>query len=267
MKKALMYLLLALGITLGVLFIGGAVMGFIAGFVDAMHENEVGTTSTMSMMTVGGVCMILALCLILHWVFLHLGFASYSEGRIPRPVRWKVILGIILAMAGMAVLNCIVYNPIAEPDGTLLTESDNKMREFFIWMKAHPYTSILMMIIIEATANLVICGAVLREILEWKHRPAIVITVYAVIMAFISISVSRPLLIIPAMMMAQLEGWVFEYSRSVIPVIIGDVVFWIVMLCLMGTFFSGWWLLPVAVLIVGGTILTLKVMEPYKPID
>jgi membrane protease YdiL (CAAX protease family) len=134
-------------------------------------------------------------------------------------------------------------------------------------MKTHPLVSIPMIIVIEATANLVIYGAVLREILEWKHRPAIVITVYAIIMVLVSKLYNSPLLILPAFMMAMLEGWVYEYSRSVIPVIIGDVVFWLVWLFLMGTVLSGAWFILVALLMVPGACITLRLMEPYKPID
>ena len=43
MKKALMYLLLALGITLGVLFVGGAVVGFVTGFIDGQKLSDLGT--------------------------------------------------------------------------------------------------------------------------------------------------------------------------------------------------------------------------------
>ena len=49
-----MYLLLAFGIILGVLFVGGAVIGFVAGFIDGFQGNETGTTSVLNMMTVGG---------------------------------------------------------------------------------------------------------------------------------------------------------------------------------------------------------------------
>ena len=267
MKKALMYLLLAFGIILGVLFVGGAVMGFVAGFIDGFQGNETGTTSVLNMMTVGGCCMILVLALVLNWVFLRLGCASYSVGRIPQNVRWKVILALAMAMAGLAVLYCIVYNPIIEPDGTIITEQDSTTRKTFLWMKTHPLVSIPMIIVIEATANLVIYGAVLREILEWKHRPAIVITVYAVIMVLVSKLYSSPLLILPTFMMAMLEGWVYEYSRSVIPVIIGDVVFWLVLLFLLGTVLSGAWFVLVALLVIPGACITLRLMEPYKPID
>ena len=117
-----MYLLLAFGIILGVLFVGGAVMGFVAGFIDGFQGNETGTTSVLNMMTVGGCCMILVLALVLNWVFLRLGYASYSVGRIPQKVRWKVILALAMAMAGLAVLYCIVYNPIIEPDGTIIDD-------------------------------------------------------------------------------------------------------------------------------------------------
>jgi len=53
----------------------------------------------------------------------------------------------------------------------------------------------------------------------------------------------------------------------VIPVIIGDVVFWLVWLFLMGTVLSGAWFVLVALLVIPGACITLRLMEPYKPID
>lgn len=267
MKKALLYLLLALGISIAVLLLGGALMGFVAGFIDGYNESYPGTTSSVNLMTYGGMLIALVLCLVLHWVFLHFGFSSYSAGRIPKPLRWKVLLGVMMAMGGLALLVCVLYNPIAPYDGTMLTESDDSVRSAYIWMKNHPIQSLLVLAAIEMTANMVLCGAVLRELLEWKHYPVIIINVYALVMALVSGLFSNPVLMIPSLMTAQVEAWTYEYSRSIIPVIIGDIFYWVVMFCLMGISFSGWWYLVACIIILPSIFYVIKVMEPYKPID
>ena len=76
-----MYLLLALGITLGVVFVGGATAGFVAGFIDGLNGDKVGTTSSMTYMVGVGSVFIIVLCGILNWVFLKLDSASYTIGR------------------------------------------------------------------------------------------------------------------------------------------------------------------------------------------
>jgi hypothetical protein len=53
----------------------------------------------------------------------------------------------------------------------------------------------------------------------------------------------------------------------VIPIIIGDVAFWVVTLCLIGIPSSGWWLLIGIILVLPGLYLAVDLMEPYKPID
>ena len=120
---------------------------------------------------------------------------------------------------------------------------------------------------VEATANLIIYGAVMREILEWKHHPMLIGNIYAVIMALISLVYGNVLLMIPAMLLARFEIMVYEYTRSVIPIIIGDVAFWMVTLCLMGIASHAWWFFVAWVLATPGIPLALKPMEPYKPID
>ena len=259
MKKALMYLLLALGITLGVVFVGGAVISFFAGFVDGYNESSPGTTDSRTMILSSGMILVLLTCVILNIVFLRLRYASYAVGRIPKEKRWQVVAWLVLAISGLTLVYSMMWNP--------LTDSDEAARASYAWMKEHLVTSVILCVIIEATADLIIFGGVLREILEWKHRPEIVIPVFGAVIGLLSGLFSHPLLIIPGMMMAQLEGYVYEYSRSVIPVIICDSVFWVVMLCLMGITFPWWCLLIAAAMIIPGTFFAIKTMEPYKPID
>ena len=259
MKKALMYLLLALGITLGVVFVGGAVISFSAGFIDGYNESSPGSTDSRTMILSSGMILLLLTCVILNVVFLRLRYASYTVGRVPKEKRWRVVAWLVLAMAGLTMVYSMMYNP--------LVDSDEAVRTSYAWMKEHPVISMILCVIVEATADLIIFGGVLREILEWKHRPEIVIPVFGAVMGLLSGIFSHPLLIIPGMMVAQLEGYVYEYSRSVIPVIICDIVFWMVMLYLMGNTFPWWCLLIAAAMIIPGSLFAIKTMEPYKPID
>lgn len=263
MKKAMMYLLLALGITLVVLFIGGAMIGFVAGFIDGAYGNKVGTTTSMNVMVYAFSASAILLCVILNRVFLKLRYATYSLGRIPKSntVRLKIAAGMILVMAGLAVLYSLLMDASRNFGG------DELVREAFAWMHQHPVYSILILIIVEATGNMVIYGAVLREILEWKHRPIIVIPVFAAIMAIFSLLNGNPMLMVLSFVYYQFDGYVYEYTRSIIPIIIGDVFFWIVMLCLIGIPTQGWWFFVAWILATPGIPLVLKSMEPYKPID
>ena len=261
MKKAMMYLLLALGITLGVVFVGGATAGFIAGFIDGLNGDKVGTTSSMTYMVGVGSVFIIVLCGILNWVFLKLDFASYTIGRIPstpKSVRWKVLLGTILVMTGFAIMS----HPLFSKD-----MSDMFMADSYVWMNEHLIFSILVLAVIEATANLVIYGAILREVLEWKHRPWQVILVYSCIMSLISFCSEASSFPIVTIAIAQFEGWMYEYTRSVIPIILGDVAFWFVLLCLVGVPASGWFLLIGALVAGASVLLALNPMEPYKPLE
>ena len=263
MKKAMMYLLLALGITLIVVFIGGALVGVIAGFIDGYQGNNMGTTSPTSIMIYAGSVSVLLVCAILNWVFLKYRFASYTIGRIPqsKSIRWKIALGMVMAMAGAAVMYYLMMDASKNFGG------GEEIKESFLWMRQHPVFSMLVLVIMEATGNLVLYAAVLRELLEWKHRPAIIIFVVAIIMGAISLLGGNPMLFLPSSLIAKLEGWAYEYTRSIIPLIIGDVAFWTVMLCLVGIPTHGWWFLVAGVLMVPGILLALNPMEPYKPID
>lgn len=262
MKKAMMYLLLALGITLGVIFIAGALVGFIAGFIEGFTGNKVGFLSSATYMPFLGFGVVLVLCIVLNYVFLKNDYASYTIGRIPTTIRWKVFLGMIIMMCGMAVLFAALNDVAAERE-----MRDELMINSYAWMKQHPVFSFLVIGVIEATGNLVIFGAVLREILEWKHRPQIVILVYGMIMALASLIGGSPMLMVASMLLAQFEALVYEYTRSVIPIIIGDMAYWALTLVLIGIPTNGWWLLIAAVLMIPGLYLAVHPMEPYKPID
>ena len=263
MKKAMMYLLLALGITLVVMFIGGAVVGFVAGFIEGFRGEEVGADTSMSVMVYAASASVILLCIVLNWVFLKFGFANYSLGRIPErnSVRLKVAAGVMLVMAGLAVLQCSME------DVFQVAENDALIKESYAWMRQHPIYSILILCVAEATGNLVIYGAVLREILEWKHRPVIVIPVFAITIGLFSMVAGNSMLVVSGVLVALVEACVYEYTRSIIPIIIGDVVFWIVTLCLVGIPAQTWWPFAAWLLATPGIPLVLKTMDPYKPID
>ena len=186
MKKAMMYLLLALGIIIAVVFVSGAVMGFAAGFIDGYNEAHPDTTQASSLIVCSGVVFALLACAILNWVFLHFRFASYTGGRMPKEASWRVLPLLMLVMGGMALVYSIMYNPLIPYDGTLNTESDQNVRDYYLMIKNNPLFSLPMLVLVEGTADLILFGAVLREILEWKHKPEIIIPVFAGLMGLFS---------------------------------------------------------------------------------
>ncbi len=115
---------------------------------------------------------------------------------------------------------------------------------------------------------MVIYGAVLRELLEWKHRPQIIIPVALVVVALINwLSVPTPWLVIPIVLAALIEMWTFECTRSFIPILVSGVVFWLVYIYVPELAFS-WWGMPLAVvLIIPSTLYLVRVMDRFRPID
>ena len=267
MKKALMYLLLAVGIIVAVVLVCGAVMGFVAGFIDGYNESHPGTTHTSNLVVSSATVFILTSSAVLNWVFLHFRFATYAGGRMPKEARWRVLLFLMLCMGGVALLYGTMYNPLLPYDGTLTTESDEAVRSYYLWMKENPLLSLPLLVLVEGTADLIIFGAVLRELLEWKHKPEIIIPIFAALFGLFTASSSMVMLMIPSMMAALVESWTYECTRSVIPVIIGDAFFWIVLLCLYGVALPWWcFLLATAIILPSGYFL-MKAMDPFKPID
>lgn len=262
-----MYLLLALGIVIAVAFVSGAVMGFAAGFIDGFNDAEPGTTKTTSLVVSTAVFLVLSVCIVLNWVFLGFRFASYTPGRMPKEAAWRVLSLLLLAMTGLALLYSLMYNPLLPYDGTLTTESDESIRSVYLWIKEHPLFSLPLLVLVEAAADLVIYGAVLREILEWKHKPEIIIPVFAAVMALFTGLSGMVILIIPSMMVSLVEAWTYECTRSILPVIIADIFFWIVMLCLLGVAIPSWCFLLAVVIIVPSAYFLVKSMDPFKPID
>jgi hypothetical protein len=259
MKKALMYLLLALGICLIMAFIGGAVVGFVSGVIDGYNESVPGTTDSKNILISSGMVVVLLACVVLQIVFLRLRYASYDVGSIPKAQRWKVMAWLVPAMVGLALIYLLMYNPLAD--------SNETTRSSYFWIKEHPFISLPYLILIEATGDLILFGAVLREILQWKHYPQIVLPVFAAVLSFSSGLFSSTMLFVPAFLLAMLEGYIYEYSRSVIPVIIADAIFWIAMVGLLGVSIPGWCFFVGCLLIVPSTYFVVHTMEPYKPID
>ena len=267
MKKALMYLLLAVGIFFAVLLIGGALVGFIAGYIDGYNDQPPGTTHSGDFMNYAVLICLLLIGVILHMVFLGLRFSSYSMGRIPKGESWKVILLVMIVMGGMALASIIFYNPLTDSDTTLF-ETDGVSLSFYGWIYEHPFYSIPLIAFAEATFDLILFGGILREILEWKHRPQLVIGIFALLMGIGYFLVEDSMIVVLlSMVVVIIEGWTYECTRSVIPIVIGDSFFWAVTILMMGNTFAMWYLLPAAVMVIPAVYYLIKVMDPYKPID
>ena len=269
MKKALMYLLLAFGITIAVLFVGGALIGFISGFIDGYNEQAPGTTNQFSTHTIlFALALLVADSIVLHWVFLRMKFASYDLGLTPKSERWKVVLPLMLVMGGLALLFAIAYNPMTALETTPATDADFDTHQFYLWMHEHPFLVMPFIVIIDATCDLVIYGGVLRELLEWKHRPMIVVGVFSLLMGvtyyFFGGGIAEGGL---ALVTFLLQGWIYECTRSIVPLIIGDVFYWIIALLVMGIV-SPLWAGPLAMMLIVPSLYFLaKTMDAFKPID
>jgi hypothetical protein len=261
MRKALMYLLLSLGIILVVLFVSGAVIGFmggyIEGFIDGFRGNANANPSDFYFAIGMGILCIA--CIILQIVFLRMRFASYTIGRIPKKKRREVISFTGMAMYGLALLYCTISDPFFSNDETL--------KESYAWIAKHPIPSFIGMSFIEATFDLIIYGGIMREILEWKHRPQIIVPVFALIIGLTSAFFSAPVLAIITTMTVMFQGYLYDYTRSVVPIIIGDIFYWLIIVLLIDLSIPAWCFFIAAILFVPGAALALQTMEPYKPID
>ena len=270
MRKALMYLLLSLGIVLVVMFVCGAALGFagsfIEGFIDGFHGDTNATWNPSDFYFAIGMCILSIACVILQIVFLRMRFASYTMGRmrcIPKEKRGKVIGKVIgntgMAMYGLALLYCTISDPFFS--------NDDSLRESYAWMAKHPILSLTGMSFIEATGDLVIYGGIMRELLEWKHRPQIIVPVFGLIIGLLSACFNNPVLAIPTTMAVMFQGYLYDYSRSVVPIIFGDICYWLMIVILIGVTIPTWCFFIAAILFVPGAAIALQTMEPYKPID
>lgn len=253
-----MYLLLAIGITFGVVFVGGALLGFVAGFLDAFSDASDGSTDTKSLIACGTLVLTLIASIVLHWVFLRSGFSSYTLGRIPQGTWWKVILPLMITGGGIALLYMMIG----------LYGHDRLATGFPQIMKEKPLQMFICWIAFEAAADLVIYGAVLREILEWKHRPQVIIPVFLMVMTLLSlIGLSSPWLLIPVIVMSLIEAWTFECTRSFVPILSCDIVFGVIYVLVPEPPFSWWIILLATVLIVLPSWYLVRLMDRFRPID
>ena len=266
MRKALMYLLLSLGIVLVVMFVCGAALGFagnfIEGFIDGFKGDTNATWNPSDFYFAIGMVILCIACIILQIVFLRMRFANYTLGRmksIPKKKIGIVIGNTGMAMYGLALLYCTISDPFFS--------NDEALRESYAWMASHPVLSLIGMSFVEATADLILYGAIMRELLEWKHRPEIIVPVFGLIIGLLSACFSSPVLAIPSTMAVMFQGYLYDYCRSVVPIIIGDFIYWLIIILLIGVNLPAWFFFIAALLIISGAVIALQTMEPYKPID
>ena len=258
-----MYLLLSLGIILVVMFVSGAALGFmgnfIEGFIDGFRGDANATWNPSDIYFALGMGILCIASIILQIVFLRMRFASYTIGRIPKNKLRLVISYTGMAMYGLALLYCTISAPFLS--------NDESLRASFEWIDKHPFPSFIGMAFIEATADLIIYGGMMREILEWKHRPQIIVPVFALIIGLTSAFFSAPVLAIITTITVMFQGYLYDYTRSVVPIIFGDIMYWLIIVLLTGLSIPAWCFFIAAILFVPGAYLALQTMEPFKPID
>lgn len=262
-----MYLLLALGISLGVLFVGGALGGFIAGFVDGYNEAAVGTTSPAQYVTIVAVVLVVLWTVAMQWTFLANRFASYTLGLIPKNRLWSVTLMTFLVFAGLNMLDMVVYNPLAD--------SDSESQEIWQWVATHRWQSILLLIPVDVTYLLVLYGAIFREIADWKPNAepnllmgafgaAVFFPMFAVVL-IVDAELVRSM--IPTFMSIQVACMVFLCTRSVVPLLIGCTLADVLSFAFIDVSLNGWYFFPAAILMFVGGWGAWKATEGYRPID
>lgn len=258
MKKALLYLLLTLGISFTVLLVAGAFVGFISGFIDGYNENPTGTTdSEIVMYVMIGICFML-ICGLLHQIFIRRGYSSYTWGRIPEGERQKVVIPMIIVMIGMAFVYQFVDN----------LQPDKKDTEMFLWYHQHPGFFFPLNLLMEATGYLVFLGGILRELLEWKHRPLLVIGSLALLWGvFFFFFEDNPWVVCFTVVSFIIDAWVYECTRSIIPSVCGSFCFEIVTFLTSDATPVSWYLLLATILILPSLLYLNKAMDVFKPID
>lgn len=267
MRKAIMYLLLALGITLGVLFVGGAIGGFIVGFVDGWNGAKNGTSSSVQYGTIAAVVMVVLWTAAMQWTFIRNRFASYTLGLIPKNRLWSVTLMAFFAFAGINMLEMVIYHP--------LVDGNPESLENWQWIMEHRWLTIMLLIPADITYMLVLYGAIFREVREWKPDAdpnllqaffgiAVLIPMF-VIVFFIDTELTRSL--IPSFMSIQIACTIFQCTRSVVPLLIGSTLADVLSVVFLDVNLSGWFFIPAAVLMFVGGWGIWKSTETYRPIE
>ena len=267
MKKALMYLLLAFGITVAVLFVGGAVGGFIAGFVDGFNDAPAGTSSPAMYAGVIAVVLVTLWTVAVQWTFLSNRFASYSLGLIPRDRLWLVSLMAFLAFLGLNMLERILYDPLAD--------SNPESMEIWQWIATHRWQAALLLIPVDVTYMLVLYGAVFREIVEWKPNASpqmlniffsLAVTVPVFVIAFpMGTGLTRTMLVF--FMSVQIASMTYLCTRSVLPILIGSTLADVLTFVFIDIHLTGWYFIPAAILMIVCAWGVWKTTETFRPID
>lgn len=267
MRKAIMYLLLALGITLGVLFVGGAIGGFIVGFVDGWNGAKNGTSSSVQYGTIAAVVMVVLWTVAMQWTFIRNRFASYTLGLIPKNRLWTVTLMAFFAFAGINMLEMVIYHP--------LVDGNPESLENWQWIMEHRWLTIILLIPADITYMLVLYGAIFREIVEWKPNvdPNLLPTSFSVVVLipmfvlifFIDSDLTRSL--IPSFMSIQLACMIYLCTRSIVPLLIGSTLADVLSIAFFDANLGGWYFIPACVLMLVGAWGIWKATETYRPIE
>ena len=248
MNKALLYILLFVGISFVVFFAGGLLAGVFVNLSERHHDLPKSDIHAIAMTSLVIVTLWGA---IQHVVFLKFGYADYSMGRLNKTQLWKMTLAAFMVFLGLKMLDRLLIS----------VGDDTDVLAFYDWMHLHPVASMTLLIIINVTLDLVIIGGIFREINDHYRKPAITIPIAAGVFGLITGLISGGQGTVLYFLFFLIAFWIYECTHSVLPIVIGDMLTCFYELVPDSFCTNGWIFIPASILILVSALAVFRIMR------
>ena len=214
MNKALLYLLLFIGITL--LMTGCGIL--LAGLIMSQElYSSLGIAKDdvlLYVVMIMGVLWACGTC----WLFTHNHYGSFSWGILDNPRRIIIICLSVLLFLNIDVLAFWCHHLIAP-------FSNDYIHQMELY-QAHPFITLLTLVLMYVTVQTVFLSGILRELTTSMRHRWLALLVVSVIVALPNLQegVVGIMMFAFAIASGMLEGWLYLRSRSIWPAVIGPVV-------------------------------------------
>lgn len=214
MKKAFLYLLLLAGVSLAMILGGVFFYGLVT---NSPWFGRLGITKGDTL--VYNMLLWYVLWAVgLGWLFIHNRWASFSLGNLRGSRLWACLLLSSLVSLSGEVLSFVVRNGLEPPTETYLATMQ--------LYQSHPFMTLAILVVMYCVGQLVLLGAVLRQLAVSMRRQWLALLLVSLLTAWVQLQ-DWPYgisVFLFATLLGMFQGWLYLRTRSIWPAVAGGVV-------------------------------------------
>ena len=230
MKKAFLYILLLAGVSLAMILCGVFFYGLVT---NSPWFDLLGITKGDALVYNMALWYVLW-AIVVGWIFIRNHWASFTLGNLQGSRLWACLLLSATVSLACEIVSFVVRYGLDPPSETYL--------ETLHLYQSHPFMTLSILVVMYCVGQLVLLGAVLRELAAGMRRRWVALLLVSLLTAWVQLQ-DWPYgitIFLFATVLGMFHGWLYLRTRSVWPAVVSGVVTDYLLWMLLGYWPAAW---------------------------